>query len=209
MCIEVYDRLQVGATTNQSQTEGEGLFSISIELDLHSTSFVGRTIEEDLAGLAVRIPNHAPATNSQALPRLTGISRSYRQGGPADARASEGGGDPTSKAARSRQPNNLNGNAGPPIGRCQESAAALKGLEDVPRLFVRLHENVVGVGVGYRRDQKATRYRPTRSLRTAIASRISVRTSAIGTFSATWRSTVIAAAASTRDAGSDLTVRSN
>ena len=42
MCIKVYDRLQVGATTNQSQTEGEGLFSISFELDLHSTSFVSQ-----------------------------------------------------------------------------------------------------------------------------------------------------------------------
>lgn len=45
MCIELYDRLQVGATTNQSQTAGEGF-----------------TIEGDLAGLAVGIPNHAPAT---------------------------------------------------------------------------------------------------------------------------------------------------
>jgi hypothetical protein len=40
------------------------------------------------------------------------------------------------------------------------------------------------------------RYRPTRSLRAAIAFRISVRASVMGTFSATWRSTVISAAAS-------------
>jgi len=67
----------------------------------------------------------------------------------ADARAGEGGGDPAAKAARSWQPDNLIGNAGPPIGGRQEPAAALGGLEDVPRFLVRLYKNGSGVGVGY------------------------------------------------------------